>query len=114
MRAAFLLLMGVTLAWDRNVETNVVSYSIYWGTNSGQYIRSTNVGNVTTATLANASLPLTNIYFAVTAIDSNGLESEPSNEVWWDNFKQPPKPKVPGEVTIENLSEMHWINWPVP
>lgn len=71
---------SVTLAWDANPEPDVSAYVIHYGTSSRQYPYSTNVGNVTTATVYGLKEG-TNYYFAVTAVNTSGLESNYSNEV---------------------------------
>jgi hypothetical protein len=71
---------SVTLAWDANPEPDVSAYVIHYGTSSRQYPYSTNVGNVTRATVNGLQAGLT-YYFAVTATNSAGLESDYSNEV---------------------------------
>ena len=71
---------SVTLAWDANPEPDVSTYLVYYGTSSRQYLYSTNVGNVTTATVYGLAEGVT-WYFAVTAVNTSGLESNFSNEV---------------------------------
>lgn len=71
---------SVTLAWDPNPEPDVSSYVVYYGTNSRAYPNSTNVGNVTTATVYGLKEGRTH-YFAITARNTSGLESDFSNEV---------------------------------
>jgi hypothetical protein len=69
----------VTLAWDANAAAdNVTGYTVYYGTATGAYTASTQVGNVTqwtTPTLASGTY-----YFAVTATSAIG-ESGKSAEV---------------------------------
>lgn len=72
--------MSVTLAWDRNPEPDVNCYIIYYGTNSRAYPYSTNVGNVTCATVHGLD-PCTTYFFALTAMNTSGLESDFSIEV---------------------------------
>lgn len=71
---------SVSLAWDPNSETNLAGYVIYYGTASGQYSNSNNVGNVTNTTVSGLLEGVT-YYFVATAYDASGLESDPSNEV---------------------------------
>lgn len=73
---------SLTLTWDPNPETNIASYVLHWGTNSGHYAASTNCGVATIFSIANAALfPCTN-FFAVTAVNISGLESDYSNEIF--------------------------------
>jgi len=71
---------SVTLAWDPNPEPDVSGYKIHYGNASRNYPYSTNVGNVTTATVYGLQEGLV-YFFAVTAHNTSGLESDYSNEV---------------------------------
>lgn len=73
---------GVTLEWDRNPETNVMGYRVYVGTASRNYVTNYMTTN-TMLTITNSSLPFGTNYFAVTAFDEIGLESDFSDEVYW-------------------------------
>jgi hypothetical protein len=75
-----LLASAVTLEWDRNPEPNVAGYRVYSGRQSRVYSTVVDVGNVTIAQLPTA--PGTTFY-AVTAYDDEGLESEFSEEVFY-------------------------------
>jgi ABC-type oligopeptide transport system substrate-binding subunit len=75
-----------TLAWnapatntDGTALTDLAGYKIYYGTSSGHYTQSVNVGNTTSFTINNLASGHT-YYFAVTAYDSAGLESGYSAE----------------------------------
>ena len=68
----------VTLEWDPSSDTNVVGYVLYNGVIDASYINNTDVGNQTSATLTNVLEDVANFFF-VTAYDSNGVESVPSN-----------------------------------
>lgn len=80
---------SVTLLWtasttntDGTPLTNLSGYKVYYGTTSSFYTVSIDViGNVTTYDVTNLALGTT-YYFAVTAYDSTGKESDFSNEVW--------------------------------
>jgi hypothetical protein len=76
---------SVKLAWNANSATNdpatnTAGYKLYFGFSSGKYTQSTNVGNTTSATESNL-VSGTAYFFVVTAYNSAGLESSPSNEV---------------------------------
>ncbi|MBN2506415.1 MAG: fibronectin type III domain-containing protein [Verrucomicrobia bacterium] len=71
---------SVTLAWDPNPEPDVRGYIVYYGTESRCYPHSTNVGNVTTATVHGLREGVT-WYFAITAVNGSGLESDFSHEI---------------------------------
>src|SRR6266568_2298052 len=71
---------SVTLAWNPDTETNISNYNLYYGGASGVYTNSANVGNATNCTVAGLQSAAT-YYFAVTADNTSGLESPPSNEI---------------------------------
>ena len=70
----------VTLQWDANSEPELAGYKIYWGTVSGNYTSSKDVGKTTTATLTGLDEGKT-YYIAATAYDSSNNESGHSNQV---------------------------------
>ncbi len=76
-----------TLSWeppttnsDGTPLTDLAGFIIYYGTATGVYSNSTNVGNVTTYQVGNLTEGFT-YYFAITAYDTSRNESEYSNEV---------------------------------
>ena len=69
-----------TLQWDENTEPDLAGYIVYQGTTAGSYETPIDVGNVTSYTVSDLE-PDTTYYFAVTAHDTGGNESGPSNEV---------------------------------
>src|SRR6187455_2520021 len=71
---------SVTLAWDRDSShTNLSSYLVKYGESSGSYTGQVSVAtNNTSATISNLAAGRT-YYFAVTARNVAGLESDPSN-----------------------------------
>jgi hypothetical protein len=86
---AFMLLLAliaqaqaaqVTLAWEANTEPDLAGYKLYYGTSPGSYSNSTPLGLVTTHTVTPLSDGVA-YYFALTAFNSAGLESNKSNEV---------------------------------
>jgi hypothetical protein len=72
--------VDVQLAWDRNSETNVTGYTIYYGGSSRSYNRTVIAGTNTSLWIRGLEGGLW-YYFAVTASSSTGLESEYSAEV---------------------------------
>jgi len=82
---------SVTLVWDANTEPDLAGYISHWGPGTGVYTNACDVGNVTTTVISNLVENCT-YYFVVTAYNTSGLESEPSNEVvyrpptWVDNI----------------------------
>ncbi|MCC7202290.1 MAG: fibronectin type III domain-containing protein [Nitrospirae bacterium] len=78
-----------TLSWDRNTQPDLAGYKIYYGTTSGDYTASKDVG--LTNTPSYPKYPVADIsslskgekyYFVVTAYDTVGNESDYSNEVY--------------------------------
>jgi hypothetical protein len=77
--------VSVTLTWDpptTNTDstplTALAGYKIYYGLAPGKYITSLNVGNVTQFQVNNLDDAVTH-YFAVTAYNTSGYESDYSN-----------------------------------
>jgi len=86
----------VTLAWDASASTNVVGYRLYYGTNAGSYQYVTNVGPALTQAVV---LPQGGRwFFAATAYDRNGLESDFSSEVVFES--KPVPPVMAGEAWV--------------
>jgi len=86
---AFLLLLlcstqlqaaTVSLAWDRNPEPDIASYIVSYGTSSGNYTTSVNVGNV--ITWSGSFTAGSRYYFVLQAVNTAGLKSPNSAEVW--------------------------------
>jgi hypothetical protein len=70
----------VTVAWDPNPEPAVRGYVIYYGTSSGNYTHSIDVGNATNCAISGLQAGAT-YYLAVTAYDASRNESGFSNEI---------------------------------
>ena len=70
---------AVTLAWNPNPEPDITGYRVSYGTTSGQYTTSVDVGNTTSYTVTNLFAGQT-YYFAVQAYNAAGT-SPYSNEV---------------------------------
>ena len=80
---------SIRLAWDApttNVDgsplTDLAGYKVYYGTNSGSYKVSIDVGNVTTTTVSRLDWNIT-YFFAATAYTTHGVEGDFSNEISW-------------------------------
>ena len=76
---------SVTLAWDPSMDPTVVGYRVHYGNSSGNLSQTIDVGNATTATVAN--LTPGEYFFVVTAYNSAGLESAPSTVVTFPGTK---------------------------
>lgn len=86
-----ILLLGALLVWNANTEPDISGYRRYQGTNPRTYSQWEYLGNTTT----NKIPDLTHgqiWYFAVTALNFSGLESDFSNEVAYEF--PPPEPPV--------------------
>ena len=70
----------MTLAWDPNTENDLAGYNVYYGTASRVYDSVIEVGNITSYTVTDLE-PETQYYFAITAYDTSGNESDFSVEV---------------------------------
>ncbi len=71
---------GVTFLWNRSTGSNIAGYRLFYGTASGSYSQIIDVGNATSFTV-NGLLRGHTYYFVVTAYDTTGAESGPSNQV---------------------------------
>jgi hypothetical protein len=71
---------SVMLAWDPSVSPAIAGYRVYQGTNSHAYTTTISAGAATQTTLAGLNSGVT-YFFAVTAYDTSGLESDFSSEV---------------------------------
>jgi len=87
LNATSLLAGDATLSWDAPTTnedgtplTDLAGYKVYYGTSSGNYSQSIDVGNVTTYVVNNLTEGLT-YYFTATAYDILANESKYSNEV---------------------------------
>ena len=70
----------VTLAWDPNTEPDLGGYFISYGTASGQYTNTIDVGNVTSYLFSEPD-PTRRYYIALRAYNEAGHLSQYSNEV---------------------------------
>jgi hypothetical protein len=70
----------VTLVWDPNSEPDLSGYKIHYGISSRNYTSVIDVGNQLNCTVISLT-PGETYYFAATAYNFSGLESDYSNEV---------------------------------
>lgn len=70
----------VTLKWDPNPERDVIGYNVYYGRASGDYSRLETVDDPTAMIGVKGTKT---VYFAVTAFNTDGVESPFSEEVNW-------------------------------
>jgi hypothetical protein len=74
---------AVTLTWDAVTDLSLRGYRIYYGTGPGTYLQGLDVGNVTSHTVTGLTSG-TRYYFAATAYDVAGNESDFSRETFKD------------------------------
>lgn len=70
----------VDIAWDASPDADVAGYNVYYGTESRHYTTQFYAGEVLTERLCGLDSGST-YYCAVTAVDTNGIESDFSNEI---------------------------------
>ena len=70
----------ITLVWDENLEDNIAGYNVYYGRSAGNYSRLETVEQAAAKIGIKGTMP---VYLAVTAFDTNGIESDFSEEVQW-------------------------------
>jgi putative Ig domain-containing protein/fibronectin type III domain protein len=73
---------SVVLEWDRNSDGLTAGYYVYYGTQSGNYSGSVDVGSSTSA-VVNMNDPSATYYFAVQAYSATGEKSPLSPEIAW-------------------------------
>jgi hypothetical protein len=105
----------VTLAWDKNSESNIAGYRIYYGTGSRAYNWFIDVGNATTYTITGLTEGST-YYFAATAYDKSKKESKHSSEVSYNSCTYTISPTTaqltqPGGTGIVQVSTQKGCNW---
>jgi hypothetical protein len=82
----------VTAAWNPNPELNIAGYKLSFGTSSGSYTTTMDVGNVTSKQLQIAVGPT--YYFAVQAYNTAGQLSPYSTEVSFASAGPTPSPTL--------------------
>lgn len=71
---------SLKISWNANTDSDLSGYKVYYGTTSGTYATTVNVGNATTYTIPSLSTGKT-YYAAITAYDTSANESVKSSEV---------------------------------
>jgi hypothetical protein len=99
----------VNLLWDPPIGTAPAGYRIYAGSAPGDYKNVTDVGDVTSYVMS--GLGTGPHYFAVTAYDISGLESDYSNEVWLTIPDADTTPPVISQVSAIADSSSVTIGW---
>jgi len=102
---------SITLAWDPSPDPGVIGYKVYWGIATRNYTNSLSAGGATTLTVSNLVVG-TPYYFAATAFDTNGIESDYSAEVSGSIAlpNQPPTLNVISPVTINEGAGTQTVN----
>jgi hypothetical protein len=94
----------VTLVWNASSDPNVTGYDIYYGVASRSYTNKIDVGNTTNATISGLVEGVT-YYFAATAYNVLGIESDFSGEVSYTVPVSGPAPNNPPTLnTIANVT----------
>jgi hypothetical protein len=104
----------VTLAWDPSPGTNAIAnYNLYFGAASATYTNLVSAGTNTTVSVSNLVEGAT-YYFAATAVDTNGLESDYSTEVSTlvpvKLTNQPPTLNTLANLTINESAGLQTVN----
>ncbi len=94
--------VSAKLAWLASSDPEVAGYNIYYGTASQQYTNSVTVGAVTNAVIGNLRDDVT-YFFAATAYDSLGNQSEFSNEAAFAHFSTTPGSALSLDTLPENF-----------
>ncbi len=71
---------SLNITWNANTESDLNSYTLWWGTSSGSYANSQNYPKTTTTTLLAGLTVNTRYYFVLTATNTSGKTSSASAE----------------------------------
>jgi chitinase len=92
----------ISLAWDPNTEPDLAGYRVHIGDSSGVYHTTVDVGNVSSVIVSGLQDGRV-YYFVLTAYDTNGTESDFSEEVS-GTPTEPPPPPPPADTTAPAVS----------
>jgi hypothetical protein len=98
---------SVRLAWNASPSSGVTGYRVHYRTSSGSESTVLNVGDRLTATISGLD-DATTYLFSVTAYNSAGLESAPSNEI---AYTTPSSPSETYSLTVNNGTGDELILW---
>jgi fibronectin type 3 domain-containing protein len=101
---------SVTLAWDASEESDVAGYVIYYGESAGRFNQYIDVGNATTVRIDNLIAGLTYSFHA-TCYNSDGLESGPSNVVYYSVSTTAPSERSPRITCTRIDADAVVISW---
>jgi len=95
----------VTLAWDPNSEPDLAGYKIHYGTSTRTYRVTYDAGNVNSCTISGLQEGAT-FYFAATAYDRYGNESDFSEEVVYiaQPLNNPPVAESSMQITDQDTA----------
>lgn len=94
---------SITVSWNPNSDPDLAGYRVYYGTSSGRYSEVVDA-NLATKVVVDGLQPATRYYFVVTAYDSAGNESEPSDEVSAVTLDR--TPPALASVTVRGATEL--------
>ncbi len=97
--------LTVNLAWNPVPETGIKGYRVYVGTTSNQYSRIDDAGSNTTCAVSGLISEQT-YYFAVAAVNVNGVEGERSEEILVPVTSNPQASPDRYSVTGDHLLEI--------
>ena len=92
------LAADVTLEWDQNSEPDISGYKVYYSVESRNYTTTIDVGNFTSCVISDLD-PERTYFFAATAYNTDGYESDFSNEVSYSASSSSPTPTTPSPTT---------------
>lgn len=106
------LAFTVKLAWDPSPDVGIAGYNLYRGYSSGSYADRFWCGTNLSCVVSNILPGVTN-YFAATAVGTNQMESDFSNEVMWES----PSPVAPPTLKLQIIVQPQYeistnaLNW---